>query len=134
MISLMLRAIKINQLTKYSWTFGQLFPGPRMTPKRAIVYLLKCMAQLLPNNRLSLCGAQKTRADKKKSGTYLKSAGPKRIVSLPHKVHGSNFARWSSLMFKMIKIHQLSKKSGANLWSAFSWVEDDLKKGHSLSL
>ena len=28
--------------------FGQLFPGPKMTPKRATAYLLKYMNQLLP--------------------------------------------------------------------------------------
>ena len=46
-------------------TFGNLFPGPRMTPKRVIGYLFKYMTQLLPSNRLWLCEAQKTRTDKK---------------------------------------------------------------------
>ena len=52
-----------------------------MTPKRAIAYLFKYMAKLLPSNRLWLFGAQKTRAEKKKkkkkSRTYPKSADPK---------------------------------------------------------
>ena len=57
-------------------TFGQLFPGPRITPKRSIANTLKYMAQLLPSNRFRLRGVQKIRADKK-FGTYPKSADTK---------------------------------------------------------
>ena len=45
--------------------FGRLFPGLRMTPKRAIGYLFKYMVQLLPGSRFWLCAAQKPRADEK---------------------------------------------------------------------
>ena len=52
-------------------TLGQLFPDPRLTPKRVITYLFKYMSQLLPSNRLQLCVAQKTEAEKKNPGPTL---------------------------------------------------------------
>ena len=78
MILLMFRVKKIHQLTKKSGTnlLSALVPGPRKTPEKAIDYLFRYMAQLLPSNRLWLYGAQKVRAGKK-SRTYPKSADPK---------------------------------------------------------
>ena len=38
------------------------------------------------------------------------------------------------LIFSVIKIHQLTNKSGTNLWSDLSWAKDDPEKGHRLSL
>ena len=37
-------------------------------------------------------------------------------------------------MFRVIEIHQLTKKSGTNLWLALSWANNDPKEGHRLSL
>ena len=59
------RVIKIDQLAKNpGLTFGPLSLQPRMTPKRAIVYLLKCMTQILPRIRLWFYRAEKTKAEK----------------------------------------------------------------------
>ena len=38
------------------------------------------------------------------------------------------------LMFKVKKMHQLTKKSGTNFFLALSWAKDDPKKSHMLSL
>ena len=53
---------------------------------------------------------------------------PKRNCNLPHTL--PKLYQVILLMFKVTKIHQPTKKSKANLWSAFSWVQnDDPKKG-----
>ena len=51
-----------------------------MTPKRTIVNLFKYVAQLLPSNRLRLCGTQEKQELTKKSGTYPKKADPTTIL------------------------------------------------------
>ena len=38
------------------------------------------------------------------------------------------------MMFGVIEIHQLTKKSRTNLWSTLSWAKVDPKKGYKLFL
>ena len=46
---------------------------------------------------------------------------PKRNCNLPHTL--PKLYQVILLMFKVTKIHQPTKKSKANLWSAFSWAQ-----------
>ena len=93
----MFRVIKIHQLTKNAGlTFGQLFPGPRMaSKKRGIGYLFKYTTQLLPIacSYVEHKKQELTKKNKELTLNQLTPKLPKRDFSLPHKVHGPNFAR-----------------------------------------
>lgn len=61
----------------------------------------------------------------------LTSNYPQKTLTYPV---GSKLCQAVLFVFRMIRIHQLTKKSGTNLWSDFSCAKDNSPKGHKLPL